>query len=138
MAFTLTSPDPRASDDKSGLLVLSESYTLPSSATTEYSSVIKHFHPNLRNNNRYVTFTFNASAVSGTNLDIALYGSADEAGTSKYLLLDAVVADITATGIVAGVVDLNAYPAPFYFVAWTSDQSESDNSIAVTVEGVPG
>ena len=115
--------------------VLSESYTLPSSATTEYSSVLKadgvHLQPDQNKANKYATFTFNASAVSGTNLDIALYGSDTEAGTTKFLLKDAVVADITATGTVAGTVDLNAYPAAYYFLAWTADANESANTIAV-------
>ena len=117
------------------MLVLSESYTLPSSATTEYSSVIKKVKPNLDNANRYVEIGFNASAVTGTNLDIALYGSDTEAGTSKYLLKDAIVADITATGWSFGQVDLNAYPAPYYFLAWTSDADESANTIATKVFG---
>lgn len=113
------------------MLVAKETYTLPSSATTEYSTEIDWVHPN-KLANRYVSFTFNPSAVSGTNLDIALYG-ADTSGGTKYLLLDAVVADITATGTVAGQVDLNAYPAPFYYLAWTSDADESSNTIDVAV-----
>lgn len=126
MAFTVTSPNV-------GIGLLTETYTLPSSATTEYSSVISKPLVKRDKENRYVSFTFNASAVSGTNLDIALYGSTTEAGTSKYLLKDAVVADITATGEVAGQVDVNAYPAPFYFLAWTSDANESANTITVKV-----
>jgi len=114
------------------VLLLEETYTLPSSATTEYSSVID-IQPDLRNNNRYVTFAFNASAVSGTNLDIALYGSDDSSGTSKFLLKDAVVPDITATGWTAKPIDLNLYPASYYFIAWTSDVDESANTIDVKV-----
>lgn len=119
------------------ILKLSETYTLPSSATTEYSSVIdanKNVGPDFRNNNRYVTFTLNASAVSGTNLDIALY-ACDSDGSNPVLLLDAVVADITATGLVAGVVDLNHYPAQFYVIGWTSDVDESANTIDLQVFG---
>jgi len=117
-----------------GFLVANETYTLPSSATTEYSSVIDFLKWRYKGNqNEYATFTFNASAVSGTNLDIALYGSNTEAGTVKYLLKDAVVADITATGTVAGVIDIKAYPAPYYFLAWTADGDESANTIAVGV-----
>lgn len=118
------------------MLILTETYTLPSSATTEYSTVIEEISPDSRQN-RYVTFGFNASAVSGTNLDIALYGSATKAGTTKTLLKDAVVADITATGMVYGQIDLNAYPAAYYFLAWTSDADESANTIAVEVHAFP-
>lgn len=114
------------------LLVLSETYTLPSSATTEYSSAIVLIGPNLSNNNRWVAFGFNASAVSGSNLDIGLYGAPTLGGT-KTLLLDAVVSDIAATGKVTGVVDLNAYPSGFYFLGWITDTNESANTIAVDV-----
>lgn len=117
------------------VLLMAETYTLPASATTEYSTVIKEVGPKFSKLNRYVTFTFNPSAVSGINLDIALYGSDTEAGTTKYLLKDAVVADITATGAVAGVIDLNAYPSPYYFLAWTADANESANTIDVKVMG---
>jgi hypothetical protein len=111
-----------------------EQITLPSSATTEYSDVIKatDIGPDLRNNNRYVTFTFNASAVTGTNLDISLYVSRTQGGT-KVQILDAVVADITATGVKIAVVDINAYPGPFYYLAWLSDADESSNTIDVEV-----
>lgn len=113
---------------------LSESYTLPASATVGYSSVIDQsaFLPNYKNEKKYVTFTFNASAVSGTNLDIALYGC-DKDGSNPVLLKDAVVADITATGLVAGVVDINAYPYEAYKVGWTADANESANTITVGV-----
>lgn len=117
------------------ITLLSESYTAPSSATTEYSTVIKEISPDLSKNNRYVTFSLNASAVSGTNFDIALYGSDTEAGTTKFLLKDALVADITATGWVTGLIDLNAYPAAYYFVAWTADADEDANTISVKVMG---
>jgi hypothetical protein len=118
--------------NKRNIAVATETYTLPASATTEYSSAIDFVGPNLDNNNRWVAFGFNASAVSGTNLDIGLYVAATEAGT-KTLVKDAVVADITATGKATGLVDLNAYPGAFYFLGWTSDTDESANTIAVEV-----
>jgi hypothetical protein len=130
MAWTITS-----AGNKKHITYLTETYTLPGSATVGYSSVIRELSPDFSKLNRYVTFTFNVSAVSGTNVDIALYGSSDAAGTSKALLKDAVVADITATGEVAGVVDLNAYPAPYYFLGWTTDADEDANTIAVKVYG---
>ena len=111
---------------------LTETYTLPSSATTEYSTVLTEVRPRRDGTEQNVTFVFNASAVSGTNLDIALYG-ADKSGGTKFLLKDAVVADITATGANAGVVDINAYPASVYYLAWTADANESANTITVDV-----
>lgn len=115
------------------MLVAEETKTLPSSATTEYSSEIDFLRfRDLSKEHEYVTFVINPSGVSGTNLDIALYG-ANESGGTKFLLKDALVADITAAGAVASVIDLKAYPAPYYYVAWTSDADESANTITVTV-----
>jgi len=119
---------------KRNITLLEETFTLPASATIGYSTVIDDFGPNLDNNNRWISASFNASAVTGTNLDIALYGASSDGGT-KFLLKDAVVADITATGTVAGLIDLNAYPAAFYYLAWTADADESANTIAVKVMG---
>lgn len=119
MAFT------SKSTNKGTVVTHSETYTLPSTGTG-YSTALEI--PLSKNLNRYVTFTFNPSAVSGTNLDIALYGADTLTGT-KYVLKDAVVADITATGLVAGVVDLNAFPAPFHFLGWLVDADESANTI---------
>jgi len=109
-----------------------ETYTLPASATTEYTSLIDFMGPAGHLNNRWVVGWLNASAVTGTNLDIALYGSSGPETTStKFLLLDALVADITATGNNPFILDLNAYPAPYYWIAWTSDADESANTIEV-------
>jgi hypothetical protein len=115
-----------------GLLVAEETNTLPASATIGYSSEIDFAHPNPNLASRKITVTLNASAVAGTNLDIALYGAASTGGT-KFLLLDAVVADITATGTVAATIDLNSYPAPYYYISWTADADNSANTIAVKV-----
>jgi hypothetical protein len=113
-------------------IVATETYTLPASATTEYSTVVDWLFPSAKIANRYMYFGFNASAVTGTNLDIALYGAMTSGGT-KVLLKDAVVADITATGLAIGQIDLNAYPYPYYYLAWTSDADESANTIDVSV-----
>lgn len=93
--------------------------------TTSYSSEINFIRPNFASNNRYVTFvaTWNGSKV-GTNLDFALYGAWTEGGT-KFLLVDTIIADMTAVGTSAGVVDLNAYPAPYYYVSVTTDNTET-------------
>ena len=117
-----------------------ETYTLPDFADAvgrEYSSVIDMFRPNLKNANRYIMVGVKPSAVTGTNLDIALYGSWTRSGT-KVLLVDAIIADITTVnpGVwVFGQVDLNAYPFPYYFIAWTADLDESANEIEVLVAG---
>jgi len=114
-------------------VVANESYTLPSSATTEYSSEIDFLKYRQRgNNNQYASFVITLSAVSGTNVDFALYGAYESGGT-KFLLKDALIADQTAAGTVAGVIDIKAYPAPYYYIAWTSDADESANTVTVRV-----
>lgn len=110
--------------------------TLPSSATTEYSSAIDFVGPDHGSEKRWVTFRATPSAVSGTNLDIALYGAESEDGT-KTLLKDAIIADLTDNSAVAGVVDLNAYPAPYYFIGHTSDADESANTITYEIFFTP-
>lgn len=119
---------------QNGMAGYYESSTLPGSATTEYSAVMDFLKARADGTNQYVTFAFKASAVTGTNLDIALYG-ANTSGGTKFLLKDAVVADITDATKAAGVIDLNAYPAPYYYIAWTSDADESSNTIRVDVYG---
>ena len=111
-----------------------ESYTAPSSATTEYSTVINKIKCRSDGTNQYVSFTLQASAVSGTNFDIAIYGAMTSGGT-KFLLKDALVADITDTTKAVGTIDVNAYPAPFYYIAWTADANESANTITVEFFG---
>lgn len=111
--------------------VATETKTLPASATIGYSSVIDFMAPGSQPN-RYVSVLAVASAVSGTNLDIAIYGAMTPTGT-KFLLKDAVVTDLTNGVHYGGVIDLNAYPAPYYFISWTADADESANTITVSV-----
>lgn len=111
-----------------------ETKTLPSSATLEYSSVMSFLKVIKGRLNQYVSFLVSASAVSGTNLDIALYGAMTESGT-KFLLKDAIVADVTNGVAQGGVIDLQAYPCPNYFVGWTADTDEDANTVTVSVFG---
>ena len=115
------------------LLASEVSISLPTGSTRGYSSEIDFLKLPLNGNNRYVTFVLTPSAVSGTNLDIELY-AAWESGGTKVLLKDAPVADLTADATaVAGVVDLAAYPAPYYYLAWLTDADEQANTIDVRV-----
>lgn len=113
---------------------LYEQMTLPATGTG-LSGAIKFFKPNLSNNNRYIAVWMKASAVSGTNLDIAWMGGFDEAGTTAVLITDAIVADITDTTAAAAVIDLNANPYPFYFIRVTVDADESANVLEIRAYG---
>lgn len=109
-----------------------ETITLPSSATLGYSSEIDFLRPDPSHANKYVEIGFNPSAVSGTNLDIDLFGAYESGGTKFNLKADIITAP-TATGLVFGQVDLNAYPAPYYYLSWLPDANESANTISVYV-----
>ena len=107
--------------------------TLPSRDTTEYSSEIDFIRPNLEYENQWVAFIAHPSAITGTNLDIALYGAWESAGT-KVLLKDAIIADLTADDTpVVGLVDMNLYPCPYYYIAHTADGDEHLNTISYRV-----
>lgn len=107
--------------------------TLPASATTEYSSEIDFIRPCLDQEHMWVAFIAHPSAITGTNLDIALYGTWTTAGT-KVLLKDAIIADLTADDTpVVGLVDMNLYPCPYYYIAHTSDVDEKANNISYRV-----
>lgn len=105
---------------------------LPASATTEYSSEINFLKFDNSKDSVNATIFITVSAVTGTNLDIALYGAYQSGGT-KYLLLDALVPDITGAENVAASVDINDYPAIFYYVGWTADVNESANTIGLAI-----
>jgi hypothetical protein len=108
------------------------SISLPNATGTGYSSVIDFLDYVVNGHNRgYIEFVATVSTVSGTNIDIALYGSYTETGT-KYLLADAIVADFTTGGAAtkAGSVALYQYPFPYYFIAHTVDANESANNIS--------
>ena len=124
MAFTKTSANNKT--------VYQESYTLPSSATIGYSTEIDFFSFDPKIANKNVTVILNASAVSGTNLDISLHGAWEAGGSKVTLVSDALVADITATGNNVDILDLNAYPMPYYYIGWTADADESANTITLT------
>ena len=124
MAFTKTSAN--------GKTVYQETYTLPSSATIGYSTEIDFFKFDPKVTNKNVTVVLNASAVSGSNLDISLHGTWEAGGSKVTLVSDALVADITATGNNVDILDLNSYPMPYYYVAWTADADESANTITLT------
>ena len=121
-----------ANKGANGLNMFEETKTLPGSATTGYSTEIDFLKISRDTNNKYVSLLVNCSAVSGTNVDIALYGAMTSGG-DKFLLLDAVVADVTTGVVKGGVFDLNAYPAPYYYIAYTTDADEDANTITMTV-----
>ena len=115
---------------------ITETKDLPNT-TTGYSSVISAIkvRSKEKSNGQYISFLVSATAVSGTDIDIALYGALTSTGT-KFLLKDAIVTDLaTATPAFGGSLDIQQYPAPYYFIAWTTDADETANDITVNIMG---
>lgn len=110
---------------------ISENKLMPANTTPTYSSAFQVPIDSDRNN-RWISVLCSCSAVTGTNIDIAIYGAMTETGT-KFLLKDAVVADVT-NGVAQGaVLDINAYPAPYYFIQYTADADESANTMTTSI-----
>ena len=104
------------------------------SAKAVYFPVITFMAPSM-GERRIVTMNARVNAVTGTNMDIVLYGAMTSGGT-KFILKDAVIADLTKSGtvyVLGAQVDLNAYPAPFYYIGVTFDVDEKANTLAFTI-----
>lgn len=112
-----------------------ETVTQASSATYAYSSVIDFLKVKGDGNPRYITLWATASAVSGTNIDISLWGSLTSAGT-KFLLTDAPgsISDLTNSAKTAAAsFDIEKYPAPYYFIGMLADADESANTVQLNI-----
>jgi hypothetical protein len=89
-------------------------------------------------NGQYVSFSFTPSAVTGTNLDIALYG-ADTIDGDKSLLLADIVAVLENDGVrITGIIDVQQYPSAFYFISVTGDNAETGNTMLIAISGDMG
>ena len=121
--------------NNNGYTAYTEAITLPASATSGYSSEIDFLEADPDNATKKVIVVANASAVSGTNLDLSLIGhwTSGTAGGSMVSLVDAYIADITATGNNIDVLDVNSYPMPYYRLKHISDADESANTITYTI-----
>lgn len=112
-----------------------EVVTQASSATYAYSSVIDFLKPKGDGNARYVTIFAEASAVSGINIDISLWGAYTSGGT-KFLLADAPgsIADLTNSAKTAAAsFNIEAYPANYYYIGMLADANESANTVTLNI-----
>lgn len=122
--------------NNNGYTVYTETITLPASATAGYSSEIDFLEADPDNATKKVIVVANASAVSGTNLDLSIVGhwTKDTAGASMVDLgVDGYIADITATGNNIDVLDVNTIPMPYHRFKHIADADESANTITYTV-----
>lgn len=101
--------------------------------TTTYSSEIDFIRPCLDQEHMWVAFIAHPTAITHTNLDVCLYGTWTTGGT-KVTLKDAIIADLTADDTpVVGLVDMNLYPCPYYYVGFLSDGDEAANTVALRI-----
>ena len=122
--------------NNNGYTSYTETLTLPASATSGYSSEIDFLEADPDNATKKVIVVANASAVSGTNLDMSIVGhwTTGTAGASMVDLgVDAYIADITATGNNIDVLDVNTIPMPYHRFRHIADADESANTITYTV-----
>lgn len=104
-------------------------------ATTVFTGVLSDARVSLEHQSKYITVLAKKSVVAVGTVTIDLYGSTDEAGTAKFLLKSTVATGVSNTGYVAGTVDLNANPAPYYFIGIKSTGNDSNGTVNVKVIG---
>lgn len=123
---------------RNGMGTQQEVVTQASSATYAYSSAIDSWKVKADGKARYVSIFAEASAVAGTNIDISLWG-AYSAGGTKFLLVDAPgsIADLTNSAKTAGgSFNIEAYPAPYYFIGMLADADNSANKVTLNITAV--
>jgi len=111
---------------------------IAASSATYYTNEISFMGPDLSNNNRWVAVHVSMAAVTSTHVEVALYGVTVTGGT-KFALKTTLVANLTTGAVLnaGGVVDLNAYPAAYYYVGLTTDADDAANDATVSIF-VPG
>ena len=104
----------------------------PASAIPVYSTEIDFLPIHPRHPNRYISILAEGTGdVTSTHVEVALYGSAVAGGT-KFQLVDNIVTALTNAAKTAGArLDLNDYPAPFYYIAFTSDGDDTTGTALV-------
>jgi len=111
-----------------------EVITLPSSTGSAYSSVIDFVGPNTLHEHAYVNMTFKASAISGTNIDLVLFGS-ETTSSADAVDTGYSIAALTDATVLLKNVDLNQYGFPYYFIKYTVDADEDANTLTIKVFG---
>ena len=110
---------------ENSMLVKTETVTGPN-VTVVYSSEISTIGPDLSREKRYITIGAKASASFTSDGVIQLYGAFSSGGT-KFALCDV---DTTLTTILESFpIDLNAYPAPYYYIGVKSTGNNSAKTV---------
>lgn len=106
---------------------------LAGSATTTYTAVMDFLEYNARSGGvQGVTVTGEATAVSGTDVNIHLFGSFNNNTANAIKLIDSVVT-VTNGVKASGTFDLRSYPVPYLWLGVQTDTDESGNDITIYV-----
>lgn len=110
-----------------------ETLTLPGGAAqTVYTAEIGFIGVSPTKTRSKVLIEVVASAVSGTNVDVALVGAYTKSGT-KTTLVAALVAALTDATPALASVDLNDEAAMVYYISFLADADESANNVTVRI-----
>lgn len=120
---------------KNTLSVITELAITGPNANTVFSSEIKQVVPNIGQANRRILVAGITSGAITTDFTVDLYGAATSGGT-KYLLSSGIISGgLVNTSLKAGVVDLNAFPSPYYYIGLKSTANNSAITADVFVIG---
>jgi len=113
-----------------GMVIEAETITPPASSTV-YTSEIDFLKMDPTKESKNVTFVgvMDDDAVGEVGID--LYGAFETGGTKFLLKSDVFTAfaiGATAQNMRAGVVDLNDYPAPYYYLGTTTVATETGDA----------
>lgn len=103
----------------------------PNAATVYSAELAAIVRPNLGFANRYLAISAIKSVAMVTDLVVELYGALSSGGTKVLLKTDVITGLTNARK--SGVVDLNAYPFPYYYVAVKSSANNSNGDVTIDV-----
>jgi len=118
---------------ENGMFIAEETVTLADTSTA-YTSEIDFIKPS--NNGfekEYFTVVTDPSANPATTLDVNLVG-VDESGGTKFTLKSTLVTQYNGgNAVAAAVIDMKAYPAPYYYIALVSGGNDSSATCNVKI-----
>jgi len=101
-------------------------------ATTVYSAELAAVvRPNLLFSSRNLAISAIKSNAMATDLIVELYGALSAGGTKVLLKTDIITGLTNARK--SGIVDLNAYPFPYYYIAVKSSGVNNNGDVTVDV-----
>lgn len=121
-----------ASSPKGGLALLAASgVSLVDTGDVDFGPFQVYF--SRRYEKRYATFVIKVNSATTAVVNFHLYGALTEGGT-PFLLKSAIVTAFgTTPGTSVGVIDLNEYKMPYYYVRAVTTADESGDSVDIHV-----